>query len=128
MTVPFWCLFIATILPIALSWVGGYHRQQQLGSIDNKQPRTQNSQLKDAGARAVAAQKNAWEALAVFTAAVMVAHLTGANAQNAAIAAVVFIVARLLHAVFYLANQDTLRSLSFIIGYGCCVWLFLMAA
>lgn len=127
MSIPFWCLFIATILPITLSWVGGYYRQQQLGNIDNKYPRLQNEQLREAGARAVAAQKNAWEALAVFTPAVMVAHLTGANADNAALAAVVFIVARVLHGLFYLSNHDYLRSLSFIVSYGCCVWLFLMA-
>jgi uncharacterized MAPEG superfamily protein len=128
MTTPFWCLFIATLLPIIISWVSGYFRQTQLGGIDNKRPREQNSRLEGAGARAVAAQSNAWEALIVFACAVFVSHLSGADAGNAATASVVFIVARVLHAVCYISDKDTLRSLSFIVGFGCCIWLFLMAA
>ena len=61
------CLFIGAILPIALSWVGGYFRMQQFGKVDNKNPRAQSAGLEDTGARAVAAQQNAWEALALFT-------------------------------------------------------------
>ena len=128
MTIPFWCLFIATLLPILLSWVSGYYRQQQLGKFDNKQPRAQCAELQGAGARAVAAQSNAWEALMVFAPAVFVAHLGGADAGNAAIASVVFILARVLHALFYLTDKDALRSLSFMVSFGCSVWLFLMAA
>ena len=126
MTTPFWCLFIATLLPILTSWVSGYFRLQQLGAIDNKQPRLQNSQLQGAGARAVAAQSNAWEALIVFACAVFVAHLSGAPADSAATAAIAFIISRILHGVFYVMNLDVLRSLAFIVSYGCCIWLFLM--
>ena len=57
-------LFVGALLPIALSWVGGYYRMQQFGSVDNKHPRVQSAGLEGAGARAVAAQSNAWEALA----------------------------------------------------------------
>lgn len=128
MTTPFWCLFIASLLPVLTSWVSGYFRLQQLGTIDNKQPRLQNSQLQGAGARAVAAQNNAWEALIVFACAVFVAHLSGASADSAATAATVFIIARILHGVFYVINLDVLRSLAFTVGYGCCIWLFLMGA
>ena len=128
MTVPFWCLLVAALMPIVLAWVGGYFRKKQLGVVDNKQPRSQYSQLQGPGARAIAAQQNAWEALAIFTAAVLVAHLAGADAARAALAAEIFIVARVLHAVFYIANQDMLRSLAFMVGLGCSIWLFIMAA
>lgn len=128
MTTPFWCLFVAAMLPIAISWINGYHRNQQLGTIDNKQPRVQASQLQGVGARGVAAQQNAWEALVIFACAVFVAHLSGATGQAATTASLVFIVARILHLVFYLADKDALRSLSFIVGLGCCIWLFLMGA
>ena len=127
MTVPFWCLLIAAILPILLSWVSGYYRNKQLGTIDNKNPRLQNAQLTGAGARAVAAQQNAWEALAVFTAAVMVSHLLAADADKAATASMIFIAARVIHGITYVADKDALRSLSFLVGFGCCLWLFLMA-
>lgn len=128
MTVPFWCLLVACLIPIILSWVSGYYRQQQFGAVDNKLPRLQSAKLEGAGARAVAAQQNAWEALQVFTAAVFVAHASGvADAANAALAAQLFIVARVLHAVFYLADKDILRSLAFLVSFGSSIWLFVMA-
>ena len=128
MTIPFWCLLIAAVLPIMWSWVSGYYRNKQLGTVDNKNPRAQNAQLTGAGARAVAAQQNAWEALAIFTAAVFVSHSLGANGEQAATASMVFIAARVLHGVFYLMDKDVLRSLSFLVGFGCSLWLFFMAA
>lgn len=128
MTTPFWCLLVACLLPIVWAWVSGYYRQQQLGSVDNKNPRDQYGQLEGPGARAVAAQSNAWEALAVFSAAVFVSHLAGADPADTALAAQIFIVARVLHGVFYIADKDLLRSLSFLVGMGCSIWLFVMAA
>jgi uncharacterized MAPEG superfamily protein len=128
MTVPFWCLLIAVVLPYLLAFTGAAYRRRELGSMDNRHPRQQAMQLTGAGARCYAAQQNAWEALAVFTAAVAVAHLAGADAGKSAIAASVFIVARVLHAVFYIGDQDKLRSLSFMVGLGCCIWLFVLAA
>ena len=127
MTVPFWCLLIAVVLPILWSWVSGYYRQKQFGAVDNKNPRAQNVQLTGAGARAVAAQSNAWEALAIFTAATMASQLLGADAEKMATASMVFIAARIFHGIFYIADKDILRSLSFLVGFGCCIWLFVMA-
>ena len=127
MTVPFWCLLIAALIPIILAWVGGYYRQRQLGSVDNKHPRQQTLLLEGAGARVVAAQQNAWEALIIFTGAVLVAHVSGATGSLASIAALVFIAARILHAGFYIANLDVLRSLSFLVSLGCSIWLYTMA-
>lgn len=128
MTIAFWCLMVAAILPLTVSWVSGYFRHKQFGKVDNKLPRAQNSQLTGAGERAVAAQQNSWEALAVFSAAVMVSHLGGADPERAGMAAMLFIAARLVYIVCYLADKDALRSLSFIAGFGCCIWLFLMPA
>ena len=87
MTVPFWCLFIGALVPTLLAFTGGYFKSQQFDSVDNNNPREQSAQLTGAGARAVAAQSNAWEALAVFTAAVTVNHLGGGAAGTAAGAA-----------------------------------------
>ncbi|MFT6550261.1 MAG: putative MAPEG superfamily protein [Zhongshania marina] len=128
MTVAFWCVFIACLLPIITAWACAYFRGKQFGKIDNKHPRAQYAQLEGAGARAYAAQQNAWEALPVFTAAVLVAHLAGVDPSKSAIAAEVFIVARILYPVFYIANKDALRSLAFIVGLGACIALFIMAA
>jgi uncharacterized MAPEG superfamily protein len=128
MTVAFWCVLIACLLPIMTAWVCGYFRGKQFGKIDNKHPRAQYAQLEGPGARAFAAQQNAWEALPVFTAAVVIAHLAGVDPAKSAIAAEVFIVARVLYPIFYIANKDALRSLAFIVGLGACISLFVMAA
>jgi len=128
MTTAFWCLLVATLIPFALAGVTGYFKTRQLGTLDNKNPRIQGQQLEGAGARSIAAQQNAWEALAVFTAAVMVAHLAGVDPSRTATPALLFVAARVLHAILYVANVDILRSLVFLVGLGSCLWLFGMAA
>ncbi len=128
MTTPFWCLLVAVLLPIVLAGVGGYFKSQQFDAVDNNNPRAQSTQLTGAGARAVAAQNNAWEALAVFTAAVFVAHSAGADPGSSATAAMLFVGARILHAGFYISDLAPARSLSFLVGLGSCLWLFGMAA
>ncbi len=128
MTTPFWCLLVALLLPIALAMAGGYFRMRQFGSMDNKHPRQQAAQLEGAGARAYAAQGNAWEALAMFTAAVAVAHMAGADPGSSATAALLFVAARIAHPILYIANIDWARSLSFFVALGSCIWLFVLAA
>ena len=128
MTTPFWCLFVLIFLPYVLSTVGAVVRIKQFGKYDNKQPRVQTALLKGFGARVYAAQQNLWEAMPVFGLAVIVAHLAGADVDKSAMAAVGFIVMRILHGVAYLTNQDIIRSLAFGAAYGCCIWLFVLAA
>jgi uncharacterized MAPEG superfamily protein len=127
MTTPFWCLLIVAVIPFVLAGVGARFRIQQLGSLDARHPRVQALELRGAAARAYASQQNAWEALALFGTAVMIAHLAGANPGQSAIASSIFVVARLLHGPMYIADQAALRSGVFVVGLGCCVWLFALA-
>tara|TARA_R110000823_G_scaffold27609_18_gene80528 strand:- start:15684 stop:16076 length:393 start_codon:yes stop_codon:yes gene_type:complete len=120
-------LLVLSILPIACSWIAGYHRKQQLGKIDNKEPRVQSSQLTGAGARAVAAQANSWEALAVFSAAVLAISLSGVVLESIATLALIFTALRVLYIPLYIGNLDALRSLVFLAGYGICMYLFYLA-
>jgi len=128
MTTPFWCLLIAVFIPFVLAGVGGYFKSQQFDSLDNNNPRVQSAKLEGAGARAVAAQQNAWEALAMFTPSIAVAHMAGADPGSSATAAMLFVVARVLHGGFYIADLAPLRSLSFLVASGSCIWLFTLAA
>ncbi len=128
MTTPFWCLLVAVLLPYVWAGVGVYYKRQQFGAIDANHPRAQSAALTDAGARANAAQLNSWEALPVFGAAVLVAHLAGADAGLSAVASLVFVASRVLHGSFYIRNLAPLRSLSFTVGFGACLWLFGLAA
>ena len=77
MTTPFWCLAIVCLLPYVWAPFGVAARIQQLGSVDNKNPRLQQAQLTGRGARALGAHQNAFEAIATFAPAVIVAHLAG---------------------------------------------------
>ena len=121
------CLLILSLMPLVCAWIGGYFRQKQLGAVDNKEPRLQNQQLTGAGARAVAAQANTWEALAVFTAAVVAISISGLDLAGIATLATVFVALRVLYIVLYLANQDILRSLVYLAGLGICVYFFYLA-
>ena len=128
MTVPFWCLLVGALLPYVWTFARVPFVTKELGPLDNKEPRVQIDKLTGKGARLVAAQSNAWEALAIFTPAVLVNHLAGADAGTAATLALVWVGARTLHGVFYMQNLDMLRSLSFLVGLVCVIWLFVDAA
>lgn len=128
MTVPFWCLFAAALIPILLAFAGGYFKAQQFGSVDNNNPRAQSAQLTGTGARALAAQSNAWEALAVFAPAVLVNHLGGGDPSTAAAMSYVWIGARVVHAGAYLADVAPVRSLAFLVAMVCAITLFLAPA
>lgn len=130
MTTPLWCLVLVAFLPYLLAFTGSYFKMQQFGKLDNKNPRQQAAQLEGIGARAAAAQANAWEALAVFTVAVVVLHLANPEAARSATAAnlsLVFLAMRVAHPLFYLANIDIARSLTFMVDMGCAVWLIALA-
>lgn len=127
MNMPILVLMIMCILPILWSWVSGYHRSKQEGGVDNKHPRQQNQTLTDAGARAVAAQANAWEALMVYAAALLAVTIGGVPAADYATLVLVFLLLRIAHGIFYIINQDILRSLAFVGGYGICIYLFILA-
>jgi uncharacterized MAPEG superfamily protein len=120
-------LLILCILPISCSWIGGYFRNKQLGSIDNKEPRVQSAQLTGAGARAVAAQANSWEALALFSTAVLAVLLSGLDPERIATLSLVYAALRIVYIPLYLANKDALRSLVFIGGFGICMYVFYLA-
>lgn len=120
-------LLILCILPLSCAWIAGYHRQKQLGSIDNKEPRIQALQLTGAGARAMAAQANSWEALAVFSAAILAVFISGVALQSIATWAMAFVALRIVYIPMYIGNQDKLRSLVFIAGFGICMYLFYLA-
>ena len=64
----------------------------------------------------------------VVGAAVLVAHVSGADPDRSATAAILFVGLRVLHAVFYLANLDVLRSIVFLGSMGAVIWLFVLAA
>lgn len=128
MTTPFWCVLAVLLLPIFLAFAGGYFRGKAFGTADNKNPRAQAAKLEGPGARAYAAQANAWEAAILFPATVLTTHAAGLSAEAATPWAIAFVCFRVLHGVFYIQDLDKLRSLAFMGGMACIVALFVKAA
>jgi uncharacterized MAPEG superfamily protein len=124
MTTVLWCLLLVSVLPIVLAITGTAMRGRALGTLDNNNPRQQAQQLTGAPARIYAAQQNAWEALALFTAAVVAAYVSEADPERISQLALAFVAFRVLHAGFYAADLATLRSLAFGGGMISAVWMF----
>ena len=120
-------LLVLCFLPIICAWIAGYHKQKQLGTVDNKEPRVQAAQLTGPGARAVGAQSNCWEALAVFSAAILAVHISGIELQEIANLVIVFTALRIVYIPLYIGNIDKLRSLAFLGSFGICIYMFYLA-
>ena len=128
MTIQLWCLLIGAVLPYI--WAGSSlpFRSKQFGKPDLREPRVQADKLEGAGARAVGAQMNAWEALAVFTVANLAAFMAGVDPSgNWSLAAMIWVVARVLHGGFYIADMAPARVLAFLVGIAMSIWITVMA-
>ncbi|MEO8037826.1 MAG: MAPEG family protein [Betaproteobacteria bacterium] len=119
MTIAYWCVLAAAVLPII--WAGV---AKSRGDFDNRSPREWLARREGWRLRANWAQANAWEAFAPFAAAVIIAHLAGARPAIIDALALTFIAARIAHGVLYVTDRSTLRTIVWTIGYGCVVGLF----
>ena len=129
MTIPMWCLLVGMILPYIWAFASVPFRVRQLGAVDLAYPRAQAEQLVDAGSAVVGSQGNAWEALIVFAVANLMAFMAGVSPEGSwSIAALVWLVARVFHGVFYVGNIPTLRVICFVTGMAMSLWIVFMAA
>jgi uncharacterized MAPEG superfamily protein len=83
---------------------------------DISAPRTMFDKLPPYAQRATWAHQNSFETFMVFSVAAMMAYVTGVSSPWAVVAAIAFIVARLLYSIFYILNIPILRSFMFAIG------------
>ena len=67
-------------------------------------------------------------ASAPFAASVIMAQLAGVQEPRIAALALAFVVLRVLHGLLYIAGLHYLRSLIWLGGLLCVVWLFVQAA
>ena len=80
-----------------------------------------------AGARAVGAQANTWEALAVLSAAILAVYIAGIDLDSITTPVMAFVALRIAYIPAYIGNKDIPRSLIFLVGYGICMYLFYLA-
>jgi uncharacterized MAPEG superfamily protein len=125
MIIAYWCILIAALLPYA--WV--FVAKQSGERYNNRDPRTwQAKQTNPRSMRAHAAHLNGFESFPAFVAGVLMAQLAGVPHGTIALLAIVFVVARVLHGVFYIANMHALRSLVWLVGFASALALIVMAA
>ncbi|MDB9486802.1 MAPEG family protein [Dolichospermum circinale CS-537/01] len=84
----------------------------QIG-YDLSAPRAMFDKLPPYAQRATWAHENSFEGFMVFAAAALMAYVTGVHSPQGGNAAIIFIIARLLYSIFYIANIPLLRSLMF---------------
>ncbi|WP_434109668.1 MAPEG family protein [Paraburkholderia caffeinilytica] len=122
MTIPHLCLLIVVVLPFPWIMLAKVSKR-----YDNVAPRAYLAGLEGWRARAYAAHQNAWEALAMFTAAVVVAGQAGGASPWINWLAIAFVVTRVLHGILYVANLASLRSLVWFVGVASAVSMFFVS-
>jgi uncharacterized MAPEG superfamily protein len=121
MTIAFWCVLAAIILPYVPLGLASR-------SLDPKTPRKGIANLEGLPARAYGAHLNAFEAFAPFAAAVIISRQVEGASSTVDVIALIFIVARLAHMGFYLANAQPLRTAAFFVGLVAVIAIFVQTA
>lgn len=127
MTIAFWTVLAAIFLP----WIMAVIKKSQnarRGEYNNAAPRTIDPKLEGFYERAKWAEKNSFEILPGYAAAVIIAHLAGADQNSVDIIAIAFIISRLLYCLCYLKNWAMLRSAVWFVGLLCIIRLFVISA
>lgn len=125
MSIAYWCILIAAVLPYI--WVGVAKGSGQ--RYNNRDPRGwQARQDNPRSVRANAAQYNAFEAFPAFAAGVLMAQFAQVDAQRIAWLAMAFVAFRILHGILYISDQHSLRSLVWLGGLLCVLGLIGSAA
>jgi uncharacterized MAPEG superfamily protein len=124
MTVALWCVLAAALLPYLASTIakaGG-------GRYDNRDPRAWLERQDGFRVRANNAQLNSFEAFPFFAVAVIVAQMLQAPQERVDALAVIFIAARLAYLACYLADWHWARSVTWLVGWLACIFLFVSGA
>jgi uncharacterized MAPEG superfamily protein len=122
MPLAYWCVLIAALMPIALV------AYAPAGSRDNHHPRDAVASMPDAKRRAYAAHENAYENFPFFAVAVITATTLGASISTVNILAALYIVLRAVHAVLYINDAASARSLAYSAGLLINIAIFVLPA
>jgi len=119
MTIAFYCVVVGLFIPVILAGIS-----KKNSGYNNDSPRDHIAHLNGKAKNAYNAEQNHYENFSVFAIAVVVAHWLGHDQAVIDLLAIIFIIARVLHATFYITNNGSLRSLSYTIGFACTIALF----
>ena len=117
MTLELWCLVFMGFFVMVLGYVTAIAKIKSFSIIQERNFNRDNlPPLTGVGARAERAQANLYENLPAFAIVVIIAHLTQTHNDWTVLGAELFVLARILHPVFYLLGIHYLRSLSYMVG------------
>ena len=122
MTIAYWCVFIAILLPVMFTGIAKF--TGNFGPKANHAPRAYLDNLTGWRQRANWAQQNTFESIPGFMAAVIIAHQMNANQDNIDMLAVSYIATRVLFGILYMADLALLRSIVWAAGVACILGLF----
>lgn len=126
MTFALWCVLAAALFPLIFTAIAKYGHEAGIHRL-NRKPRVFQAELTGFRARAHWAHLNSIEAFPPFAAAVLTAQFVHAPQGRVDLLAALFLLFRVIYAVFYLADKAPLRSLAWVLGLLCVVGLFVVA-
>lgn len=109
MTLAFWCVLVAALLPYVPFGLAST-------KLNPHAPRLGAPALDGLPARAYGAHLNSFEAFPAFAAAVIISHIVEGPSATVGWLAVAFILARLAHMAFYLSDRQPLRTACFLLA------------
>lgn len=125
-TVYLFCIGIAGILNYVPPFLVAAWGRLQVG-YDLGAPRTMIDRVPPYARRATWAHENSFEAFALFAAAALSAHAAGVTSPLGTMAALLFLPARLLFSVFYIADLPRARGPMYLLGMLCIITLMTLS-
>lgn len=120
MNIPVTSLLIAGLLPVCSTAVAKWGFSQ----FDNHNPREWLANQTGFRARANAAQHNAFEAFPFFAVAVLLGLVLPLDAALLDRYCLVFVAARVLYLLAYVADFAAFRTLCWLLGYASCIAIY----
>lgn len=120
------CIGIAGILNYVPPFLVAAWGRIRVG-YDLSAPRTMIDQVPPYARRATWAHENSFEAFTLFAAAALSAHVAGVNSPHGTAAAVLFLPARLLFSIFYIADLPRARAPMYLAGMLCICTLVVLS-
>lgn len=113
MDISYLCIVISLFVPLACSW----YAKWSVKGYDGRAPRLFLAERTGKQQRANFAQQNFYETFPAFAVGVVVAHSMDAAPWLIDMIAVIWLTARVIYAVVYIADNHPLRSTTWIISF-----------
>lgn len=117
---------VAAAILVYLPFTVVAYARVQVG-YDTSAPRAMFDKLPPYAQRATWAHQNSFETFIIFSAAALMAYVTGQSSAIGIGVAIAFVVARVFYSLFYIFNIPWARSLCFAIGSLSTFTLFLLS-